>query len=83
MVIIRDATPDDAPSLLPLIAEMGAGFDKPSGADADVYAAGRGEVRVVTDADNLAAIRVYEKAGIGGDLICLHRHFGAGPHGDE
>jgi ribosomal protein S18 acetylase RimI-like enzyme len=37
-------------------------------------AAGCGEVRVVTDADNLAAIRVYGKAGIGGDLICLHRH---------
>ena len=36
-------------------------------------AAGCGEVRVVTDADNLAAIRVYEKAGIGGDLDRLHR----------
>lgn len=38
--------------------------------------AGCREVRVVTDVDNLAAIRVYAKAGIGGDLICLHRHFG-------
>jgi ribosomal protein S18 acetylase RimI-like enzyme len=37
-------------------------------------AAGCCEVRVVTDADNEAAIRVYAKAGIGGDLICLHRH---------
>jgi ribosomal protein S18 acetylase RimI-like enzyme len=141
---IRDATRDDAQSLLPLIAEMGIGFDRPYGADGafveryleqlgygillavvdgepvgflahattlDLYlgtptgeivdllvterargagvgsalvaeavrrfdAAGCGEVRVVTDADNLAAIRVYEKAGIGGDLICLHRHFG-------
>ncbi len=151
MVTICDATPDDAPDLLPLVAEMGVGFDRPSGADADVVArylaqpgygillalvegkpvgflahattldlylggpageivdllvterargagvgsalvaeavrrfdaAGCGEVRVVTDADNLAAIRVYEKAGIGGDLICLHRHYGAGLHGDE
>ena len=45
-------------------------------------AAGCGEIRVVTDADNLAALRVYQKAGIGGDLICLHRHYGADPHGD-
>jgi ribosomal protein S18 acetylase RimI-like enzyme len=147
---IRDATTEDAPALLPLIAEMGVGFDRPSGADEDVVArylaqpgygillavrdgavvgflahattldlylggptgeivdllvterargagvgtalvaeavrrfdaAGCGEVRVVTDADNLAAIRVYAKAGIGGDLICLHRHVGANPHAD-
>jgi ribosomal protein S18 acetylase RimI-like enzyme len=147
---IRDATPADADALLPLIAEMGVDFHRPSGADAafvarylaqpgqgillalvdgtpagflahattlDLYLggptgeiadllvtdrargrgvgtalvaeavrrfdeAGCGEVRVVTDADNAAAIRVYGKAGIGGDLICLHRHFGADPHGD-
>jgi ribosomal protein S18 acetylase RimI-like enzyme len=147
---IRDATAADADALLPLVAEMGVGFDRPSGADAafvarylaqpgygillalvddelvgflahattlDLYlggptgeivdllvterargsgigtalvaeavrrfdAAGCGEVRVVTDADNLAAIRVYAKAGIGGDHICLHRHAGANPHGD-
>lgn len=147
---IRDATAADADALLPLICEMGAGFDRPSGADEgvvarylaqsgygillavldgaavgflahattlDLYlggptgeivdllvtekargngvgtalvaeavrrfdAAGCGEVRVVTDADNLAAIRVYAKAGIGGDLICLHRHFGGAGHGD-
>ena len=139
---IRDATAADAAALVPLIAEMGAGFDRPSRADAalvsrylgqpgcgillaildgepvgflahattlDLYMGapigeivdllvtaqvrGRGigsalvaeavrrfdeagccEVRVVTDADNEAAIRVYSKAGIGGDLICLHRH---------
>ena len=143
---IRDATPADADALLPLIAEMGVGFHRPSGADAafvarylerpgqgivlalvdgapagflahattlDLYLggptgeivdllvterargrgvgtalvaeavrrfdeAGCGEVRVVTGADNLAAMRVYGKAGIGGDLICLHRHFGDG-----
>jgi len=147
---IRDATPADADALIPLIAEMGVGFHRPSGADAAFVAryleqpgqgillalvdgtpagflahattldlhlggptgeiadllvtaqvrgqgigsalvaaavrrfdeAGCGEVRVVTDADNAAAIRVYGKAGIGGDLICLHRHFGADPHGD-
>lgn len=146
-LVIRDVTAADAPALLPLIAEMGAGFERPSGADEavvaaylaqpghgillavldgavvgflahattlDLYlgtptgeivdllvterargkgvgtalvteavrrfdAAGCGEVRVVTDADDLAARRVYEKAGIGGDLICLHRHSGAGP----
>jgi ribosomal protein S18 acetylase RimI-like enzyme len=49
-----------------LVAEAVRRFDE----------AGCGEVRVVTDADNLAAIRAYAKAGIGGDLICLHRHFG-------
>jgi ribosomal protein S18 acetylase RimI-like enzyme len=143
-VLVRDATPADAGALLPLIAEMGVGFHRPSGADAavvaryleqpgygillalldgeavgflahattlDLYAggptgeivdllvtqqargngigsalvaeavrrfeaAGCGEARVVTDADNHAARRVYGKAGIGGDLICLHRHFG-------
>ena len=141
---IRDATPLDAGALLPLIVEMGVGFHRPSGADAefvaryleqpghgillalvdgvpvgflahaitlDLYAggptgeivdllvtagargqgigsalvteaarrfesAGCAEVRVVTDADNHAARRVYGKAGIGGDLICLHRHLG-------
>jgi ribosomal protein S18 acetylase RimI-like enzyme len=145
---IRDATPADAGALLPLIAKMGVGFDRPSGADAafvvryleqpghgillalaggelvgflahaitlDLHLgrpageivdllvaerarsagvgsalvaeaarrfeeAGCGEVRVVTDADNLPAIRVYDKAGIGGDLICLHRHFDRGGH---
>jgi len=147
---IRDATAEDAPVLLPLIAEMGAGFDRPPGADEalvaryltqpgygillalldgaavgllahaktlDLYlgtpvgeivdllvterargagvgtalvaeavrrfeATGCGEVRVVTDAGNLAALRVYEKAGIAGDLICLRRHFDGGTHGD-
>jgi ribosomal protein S18 acetylase RimI-like enzyme len=49
-----------------LVAEAVRRFDE----------AGCGEVRVVTDADNLAAIRAYAKAGIGGDLICLHRHVG-------
>lgn len=145
---IRDATPDDATVIVPLIAEMGAALHRPSGADAsvvtgylqqpghgillaaldgepvgflahattlDLYtgsptgeivdllitarARGQGvgsslvakavrlfdrggccEVRVVTDADNPAAIRVYAKSGIGGDLICLHRHLGADPH---
>jgi ribosomal protein S18 acetylase RimI-like enzyme len=140
---IRDATAADAAALVPLIAEMGVGFTRPSGADTalvaryleqpgygvllalrdgepvgflahtktvDLYMgaptgeivdllvtaqvrgqgigsalvaeavrrfdeAGCCEVRVVTDADNLAAMRVYAKAGIGGDLICLHRHF--------
>jgi ribosomal protein S18 acetylase RimI-like enzyme len=140
---IRDATAADAAAVVPLIAEMGVGFDRASGTDEDVVArylgqpgygillalvddepvgflahamtldlymgaptgeivdllvterargkgigsalvaeavrrfdtAGCGEVRVVTDADNPAAIRVYAKAGIGGDLICLHRHF--------
>ncbi len=149
-LVIRDATAEDAAAVLPLVAEMGAGFDRPTGADAasvgryleqpgygillalvdgepagflahattlDLYlgtptgeivdllvterhrgkgigtalvaaavrrfdVAGCGEVRVVTDADNLAARRVYEKAGVGGDLICLHRHFGAGPHAE-
>lgn len=147
---IRDATPADAGALLPLIAEMGVGFHRPSGADAavvaryleqpgygillalaggepvgflayaitlDLYlggptgeivdllvtelsrgagvgsalvaeavrrceAAGCGELRVVTDADNVAAIRVYGKAGIAGDLICLHRHFDGAEHHD-
>ena len=141
---IRDATAADAAAIVPLVAEMGVGFHRPSGADAalvaryleqpgygillallggepvgflahattlDLYmgaptgeivdllvtaqARGQGvgsglvaeavrrfdeagcrEVRVVTDADNAAAVRVYGKAGIGGDLICLHRHFG-------
>jgi ribosomal protein S18 acetylase RimI-like enzyme len=142
-LVIRDATAADAGALIPLIAEMGVGFERPSGADATVVAryleqpghgillalvdgepvgflahattldlylggptgeivdllvterargagvgsalvaeavrrfdeAGCSEVRVVTDADNPAAIRVYGKAGIAGDLICLHRHF--------
>jgi ribosomal protein S18 acetylase RimI-like enzyme len=141
---IRDATAADAAAIVPLVAEMGVGFHRPSGADAalvaryleqpgygillalldgepvgflahattlDLYMgaptgeiadllvtagargqgigstlvaeaarrfelAGCGEVRVITDADNPAAIRVYGKSGIGGDLICLHRHFG-------
>ena len=144
---IRDATPADAAAIVPLVAEMGVGYHRPSGADEGVVAryleqpgygillaladgepvgflahattldlhlggptgeivdllvterargagvgsalvaeavrrfdaAGCDEVRVVTDADNLAALRVYGKAGIGGDLICLHRHF----HGEE
>jgi ribosomal protein S18 acetylase RimI-like enzyme len=147
---IRDATPADADALLPLIAEMGVGFHRPSDADVavvtrylrqpgygillaladgepvgflahaitlDLYAggptgeivdllvterargagvgsalvaeavrrfevAGCGEARVVTDADNVAAIRVYGKADIAGDLICLHRHFDGEEHHD-
>jgi ribosomal protein S18 acetylase RimI-like enzyme len=38
-------------------------------------AAGCSQVRVVTGKENGPAIRVYEKAGLTSDLLCLHRHF--------
>jgi ribosomal protein S18 acetylase RimI-like enzyme len=45
-------------------------------------AAGCSQVRVVTGKENGPAIRVYEKAGLTSDLLCLHRHFVADPRGD-
>ena len=38
--------------------------------------AGCGEVRVVTMRTTRPPSASTRKAGIGGDLICLHRHFG-------
>lgn len=37
--------------------------------------AGCSQVRVIAGKDNGPAIRVYEKAGLTSDLLCLHRHF--------
>ena len=44
--------------------------------------AGCGQVRVVTDWDNGPARRIYAKAGLTGELLCLHRHFDADTHDD-
>ena len=37
--------------------------------------AGCSQARVITGTDNGAAVRVYQKAGLTDDLLCLHHHF--------
>ena len=45
-------------------------------------AAGCGQVRVVAGRENGPALHIYQKAGLIGELVCLHRHLDAGTRDD-